>query len=429
MRLGSVSILLVASLLLFCSSCAPTREKVDELAGYQNGEPQIADILFDPKAEMPVRIYALVKLIKLKETDLVFETLKKLPKNEALTIIATGAQEIADMLKEPDVEVQAAAKDVFFMFRTAQVDAVADASKKVVLNWYATDFLKKYDMGKFGAFNVLTEMGTDATPLLLKLLDDRENWKKVGKIIKTINHPKLMEFASRKLTDVWNAEFPNLSEELLNLLASVRDDKLEESLTKYVLDIKKPWAIRRRCINALTYDPRPISLPMAIKMLRDKKENPDIRGLSLDIIKKIGGLTKEATLAALYPALKDEGVMWGTLEAILVITKGDGVAKAIKGMNPKGRYHMRDYLQAHRYMKKNLTDKQAEQLRPLMKSKKVHEVVLAAIGLQYAGSKKDAEEVIKPMLGDKRELKGYKEGLKLTLGAYLKPVYEKMKSK
>ena len=417
----------ILGLAWFLASCSPTKEKINELAGYQNGEPQIADILFDASVELPVRVYALVKLIKLKQTDLVFETLKKLPKNEALTIIATGAQDIADLLKEPDVEVQAAAKDVFFMFRTAQVEAVAEAAKKVVLNWYATDFLKKYDMGKFGAFTVLTEMGVDATPLLLKLLDDRETWKKVGKIIQTINHEKLTEFAGRKLTDVWNAEYPNLSEDLLNLLASVRDDKLEESLTKYVLDIEKPWAIRRRCINALTYNPRPISLPMAIKMLRDKKENPDIRGLSLDIIKQVGGLDEQATLTALYPALMDEDVMWGTMEAILVITKGEAVAKVIQGMNPKGRYHMKDYVQAHRYMKKNLTDKQAEQLRPLLKSKQVHEVILAAIALQYAGNKDDAETQIKPLLEDKREMKGYKDGVKMTVGIYVKTIYDKMK--
>ncbi len=404
------------------SGCAVTQDKIDTWADSVGGEARIAEAVADPGVDMPVRVYGMIKLIKIEQFDLLVSSMKKMEQAQRLLLIKNSASDIGKLFQVPDIKVQAAAKDTLFLFLSMENKAVQDSSKAMLLNWYKTNFKDKYGAGRYSASNVLKEMGDDAADTLAQAMKDSKDTQtrvKIAKIVESIASPKVVEKVSDLFVTWLNEQTPNLDPGLLQVLCFARDDRVTQMLNHYVVNKDNPYKLRLEAMNTLTFHPSKLSLPMAIKLFIDKRGDMDFRAYSVDLIKKIGD--REA-LKYLPAFLKEEAVKWATSGAILKIDGANGVDTVLKGINPKVKFVRDDYDIARRQFKE-LGPDAAPVFEKYLKAKHVPLVAMALIGLQYTGDKALAEKSIKPLFEDKRDVKGYMYDKPYALGQLAKAVY------
>ncbi len=413
--------------LILCSiyACDTTPEKIDVWADSVNGETRIAQAISNADLELSIRVYGVIKLIKVRQFDLLLKTLKSLPKADRSALFKASAPEIGKMFTVPDLSTQAAGKDMLYLLMTMEQKAVQKSAQQAILHWYEKDFLKKYSAGKFSAHHVLTQIGPAAGDLLVKLMESEPKGRvKVAKIVAEINDPQVTSQVSDYFLTQLKEQTPDLKPDLLQVICYARDDRVTEFLNHYVVEKKNPLAIRLNAFNTLTFLPSKLTLPAATRIFIDRNESIDMRGIAIELLQKIGD---ESILKYLYPFLKDQDVKWATFAAILKVGGETEIGKILDSLNPRVTFWRGDYDVARRHLKE-LSPKVVEQLVGRLKSRNVPIVALALIGLQYTADIDVAEKHIKPLSKDKRNIKNYLTDKTFTIGMMATEIYNIIKS-
>ncbi len=398
-----------------CLGCNVTTDKIDTWAESVNGEARIAHVVADASAEMPLRVYAVLKLIRVRQFDLLTATMKEMPPADRMKLIQASAPKIGGLFEVPDLSVQAAAKDILYMFMQFDDAQVKRSARQAILLWYKNGFAKKYAAGKFSAYHVLKRVGAPATDLLVELIAKEPEQKtrvKLAKIARDIDHPALKKRVSDVLITWYNEQLPNLTDDLLELACYVRDERLTELLNGYVADKKNPFPIRLSALNSLSFAPSRLSLPIATRLFINRKEHIDLRGIAIEIIRKAGDADMVKYIS---PFLRDEDVKWAAFAAILKLGGAEAVSTAFDGLNPNVTFWRGDYRVARRHLKK-LPTAAAPKLAAYLTSKHVPLVTLALIGLQYSADAALLEKAIKPLADDARPIPNFIDGKTYTLG-------------
>ena len=411
--------------LFILAGCKTTAKDIDKWAGGVGGEKLIADAMANPKLDPPVRVHAMITLIKIKQSEMMLEKLKKLPDQERMLLIKESAPEIGKLFQTPGLEIQAAAKDALYSFMNLGDKSLQESSAQAILVWYSTNFPTKYSAGRNSAFNVLSEMGPKAGDLLISLMEKEKSMRiKVARIVEKINDPELIRKTSDLLITMFNQQVPNPESDLLQVLCFVRDDRLTELLNRFVADKKIPAQKRSEVFNTLTYKTSKLTIPVATSIFIDKKEDIDLRGIAIEILEQIGDAS---LLKYLYPFLREEDVKWAVFAAILKLGGANEVENVFNKLDTKVTFWDGDYKVARRHLRK-LDASAAPKLLGYLKSKEVPLVALALLGLQYTADKDMAEKEIKALAGDKREIKNYTQDKPTTIGMLAEEVYSKIVS-
>lgn len=409
----------LALCILLFSACSTTNADVDKWANSVGGEKQIAKIMSNLENEQSVRIYAAQKLVSLQQVELMVATLKGMPKNSRANLVNLSGGEIGKMLRHPDMKVQAAAKDTLYMYMSMEQNAIKKNTRQAIMDWYGSEFEKKFSKGKFSGFTVLSSMGSAAGPVLATIFEKNEKMRvKVAKIIEKIDDKALTAKIS-KIMIGWYEKDKKLSPEILELACYVRDPHLTGIMNAYLLDQKKALKDRLNVANTLTFHPSSKSIAVATRIFINRREPVELRGIAIELVEKAGD---KSLLEYLLPFIADEDVKWAAFAAVLKLGGVEAIEPAFKKLNPKVKYWRDDYDVARRHLKK-LDKTAAEKLVPFLSSKHVPIVALALIGLQYTADAELAEKSIKPLFEDKRKIKNYFEKKKFTIGQLAKQAH------
>lgn len=411
---SKVKVSVIISVIVFILvGCSTTKNDIDQWGDSYGGEQKIATAITDYSIPLEVRVYAVLKLVKIKKLGVLGAVLKRMKRPQQLEIVKASAPEISNMLKYPDFEVQAAAKDVLYVYMSIDQETVQKSARQTILKWYSTDFMKKYSIGHYSAFHVLTKIGSYAGDLLLELFESEKDARtKIAKIIEKINSPGLTAATSKIMLQWYNDQKPHLGKELLELASYIRDDELTASMNEYVLNKNNPPDIRLAVFNTLTYHPSVSTIPAALRIFVDKKEPIDMRGIAIEIIEKLGD---DKLLDYLYPFLRDEDVKWAVFGAVLKLGGTSAVETTFKKLNPSVKFWRDDYDVARRHLQ-TLDKSAAESLAKFTNSKYVPIAALAIIGLQYTADKELADKILTPLTKDKRVIEYYFETKDYTIG-------------
>ncbi|RJO74047.1 MAG: hypothetical protein C4523_01425 [Myxococcales bacterium] len=414
----------VATLLavLWLAACATTPDDIDKWADSVGGEERIAKAMADAKTEASVRVYALVKLIKLGELDRMIGALKELPEAERLATIKEGGPEIGKLFKVPDLKVQAAAKDALYAFTKLGHQTLEEQSRQALLAWYSYNFMDKYAAGNFSAFHVLSDIGPAAGDVLVALLEkEPPAWAKVGKIIEKINDPGTTRKASDLILKWLVEQSPGFAPELLQLATGVRDDRVTDFLDAFVAEKKNTMASREAAFNTLSFNVSKRSLPVALAIFTDRKESIDLRGIAIEIIRKVG---EPANLQYVYPFLKDEAVKWAAFGTVLKIGGAAELEKALGELNPTVVFWRDDYDIAQRHFMKFLSKDAAPTFVKFLKSPHIPLVTMALLGLQVHADAALADAEVKPLFDNARQIKNYLDEKPYTIGELARAVHK-----
>jgi|GEM_PF-3157612 len=421
---GVLALLLAAMLF---SACQTSNEDVDKFRDAVDGHARIMAIMKDASVEPAVRSYAAVTLIKENQVERMYIALKSMPEDQQEKLVVESARGIGELFRNPDLTVQAAAKDALFLFMQLGIKSIEKSSMEVILNWYSTSFDKKYSAGNYSAFVVLTYVGKAATPLLNKLITDPgmlEMRPKIIKIIEKLDDPELAKLTSDYFIAQLNKQAPNFEQDTLDMLRFVRDDRVTELLNNFVVDKKNSGKMREAVLDTLRFKPSRLSIPAATRIFIDKKESIDMRGLAIEIIQESGD---EEVVKFLMPFLKDENVKWAVFGSILKIGKEKHLKEVFDKINPTATFWRGDYDIARRHLK-NLPPEAAAILTPYLSSKHIPLITLALIGMQYTATPAQAEEWLKPLLEDARVIPNYHSQNKISLGKLAQEIFERIKS-
>jgi len=420
-----IVVLALAFLFLLTAACSTSNEDIDRWAESLGGEQKIITVLSDYAIPLETRVYSVLKLVEKKKFGALSVALEGMTQTQKIELIKASAPEIIKMLRHVDLDVQASAKDVLYVFMSIDQEVIQKSARQVIIQWYSTEFMKKLTLGHFSAFHVLSEIGPLAGDLLVEqLVKTPKARKKIVRIIEKIDSPGVSKHASDVLLKWFEEQKPDLSAELLDLACFVRNDNLTAVMNEYILNKKNPIDIRFSVFNTLTFHPSVTTVPAAVKIFIDRTELFDMRTKAIDIILKLGD---ESLLDYLYPFLKDEDVKWSAFAAILKFGGAKSVNKVFKKLNPKVKFWREDYDVARRSLKQ-LDKEAAEPLARYAKSKYVPLATLAIIGLQYTADLEFAEKILTPLTKDKRVIKNYFEHKDYTIGMMASQVLSNIKN-
>ncbi len=404
-------------------ACTPTVEKIDALAEQQGGEAKIADIITNSKSPFAVRVHGTVTLARLGDLNHIGLVYRDLPKDERLKLAEASATPILELLKHPDSEVQGHAKDSLHMLIKFGEDNVKSKVGPALVDWYRKGFTRKYGMGKYSAFNVLTRIGDASVPMLIDNLKTPDMAMKSLKILQKFNDQTTKKKVCDTIITWWNEQYPNPERPLIQTLHYFRDERVYELVLPYLLDNSRSVQTRYLILEALSRDADQDSVPTALKIALDSQYDIELRAWALDII---GQASMPEQALKVFPLLKDERVKWGAFGVLARRGGSDGAARAIAGLNYNVKLGAGDFKEV-RMQLKDLTFESAEPLAKMLDAKQAPQTALALIGLAVCSNKELADRYIKPLFDNSRTVAGFDgKGGEITIGELAKQVYQQI---
>lgn len=403
----------ILGLVLLLLGCSTSREDIDKWADAVGGEERIVQTLRDPGAELDVRAYAMLKMIRLRDFARLDTALGAMEVEDRNRVIRAGAEEIGKLLTFPDMSVQAAAKDALYLFLKIDNELVSRSARQALLIWYGTDFDKKFAAGTYSAFHVLTELGLESSDLVIQVMRDYPEMRsRVARIAEALNDPALFAKMDGLYLEWFNPEQDaEAASTVLSLACFARGDAFTDRLNAYVADRKNPYDLRRKAMNTLTYRANPRSLPMVMARIADSGETGDMRGLALEILEKTGGPEQAREL---LPQINDPHIRWFAFKAAVVLGGVERIAPMLTHLRPGAKLWREDYDFAAEVIAKT-GEESASIMVPFLKSADVNVVAIALLSLERLKATRYREEVA-ALLPDTRPVPRYEASKPLSVG-------------
>ena len=410
-------------LLGMLGACTPTVDTIDSLAEQQGGEAKIAKIIQETGNPFAVRVHGSVTLARLGDLNNLGLSYRDLPAGDRSKLAVESTKQIVELLKHPDVEVQANAKDALhLLIRFGEGQVPANVGQAMV-DWYGKGFSRKYGSGKYSAFNVLTRIGDAAVPMLIDQLATQDMAMKSLKILQEFNKGATKKKVCDYIITWWNEQYPNPQRSLIQTLHFFRDSRVYELVLPYLLDKNRSIQTRYLILEALSRNADPESVPTALTIALDRTYDIELRAWALDILGQAA--VPEQALKVL-PLLKEEQVKWGAFGVIARRGGSDGAARAIAGLNYNVKFGAGDFKEV-RMQLKDLTFESAEPLAKMLDADNATQTALALIGLGVCSNKDLANKHIKPLFDASKTVAGFDtRGGAITIGELAKQMYQQI---
>jgi hypothetical protein len=331
-------------MLLAMAACdRVTAERIETWKNTQKGPLKIEEALQNPGLTPNLRALAAAALVDLGKPEKVDEVMVLLPETERSEILKTLIDLYIRGMQSDKVPKVRDARDALFSVRGY---APADVKKKIdqallvniekdLQNW-------RFSGGRHSLEKILSTIGSDAAPVLVKLFADPEApYKGLAELAVKVCDPASLEAAGGAFLQRIQKGVP-MPPDMWNSLGILGGNTIAEFLeTKLLKGTTEETILAARALQQSRF---PTLLPLAIQIAASAKSKRELRDEMFGVIEVIGGPEAEKGLLQIIAEDKEDLVRYRAHEALLEIGKEKVIVQALEAFPTKATYLRQDVL-------------------------------------------------------------------------------------